>query len=125
MDKKLNVETLYTAAKHKGIVQVILENFGAGMLIQIPFGQTVCKTDIDELELSVRAFNALKRSGFRTVGDVTDAITQGKLIGIRNLGRKSSAEIKIQILEYGSAHLSEMEQKKFLQKIIGQGERVG
>ena len=124
MDKELNVETLFTASMHKGVVQVIYEHFGMGMPIQIPFGQAVCRTDIDELALSVRTFNALKRGGIRTVGDVIDAITQGKLMGVRNLGCKSSAEIKIQILEYGYAHLSEIEQKTFLQKMIVQDGRV-
>ena len=48
---------------------------------------------IDELELSVRAFNCLKRAEINTIGELTDK-TEDELTRVRNLGKKSVDEIK-------------------------------
>lgn len=48
---------------------------------------------INELELSVRAFNCLKRAEINTIGELTDK-TEDELTGVRNLGKKSVDEIK-------------------------------
>ena len=48
---------------------------------------------IDELELSVRAFNCLKRAKINTIGELTDK-TEDELTRVRNLGKKSVDEIK-------------------------------
>lgn len=48
---------------------------------------------IDELELSVRAFNCLKRAEINTIGELTDK-TEDELTLVRNLGKKSVDEIK-------------------------------
>lgn len=48
---------------------------------------------IEELGLSVRAYNALRRRGIRTIGEVID-LTEKDLSEIRNLGSKSREEIK-------------------------------
>ena len=47
---------------------------------------------IDELELSVRSYNCLKRAGINTVGDLR-AKTMEDLSKVRNMGRKSIDEI--------------------------------
>ena len=51
---------------------------------------------IEELDLSVRSFNFLKRAGIETVGDLTRSFEY--IVRIRNLGKKSLEEI-IQKLE--------------------------
>lgn len=48
---------------------------------------------IAELELSVRAFNCLKRAEINTIGELTDK-TEDELTSVRNLGKKSVDEIK-------------------------------
>jgi len=60
----------------------------------------------------------LKRSGFMTVGDVIDAITDEKLLHIRNLGDKTYKEIKKRILIYGYEGLSEKEKIAFFIDLI-------
>lgn len=55
---------------------------------------------IEELVLSVRAFNALKRSGIDTVGDIV-AKTEDELIKTRNLGYNSLNEIKSILRDMG------------------------
>lgn len=48
---------------------------------------------IEELDLSVRSYNCLKRAGINTVEDLINRTDEG-LIRIRNLGRKNFEEIK-------------------------------
>ena len=47
---------------------------------------------IEDLDLSVRSYNCLKRSGAKTVKDLVDK-TQDELMKVRNLGRKSLEEV--------------------------------
>ena len=56
---------------------------------------------IEELELSVRSFNCLKRGGCYTVGDILDAMGEegDGLRRIRNLGARSETEIKEKLEE--------------------------
>ena len=48
---------------------------------------------IDDLDLSVRSFNCLKRAALNTVADLTDK-SEEDMMKVRNLGRKSLKEIK-------------------------------
>ena len=47
---------------------------------------------IEELELSVRSFNCLKRAGIATVEDLTNK-TGSDMMKVRNLGKKSLDEV--------------------------------
>jgi DNA-directed RNA polymerase subunit alpha len=51
---------------------------------------------IEELDLSVRAFNCLKRAGITTVGMILEKLEKGddEILAIRNFGRKSLEELK-------------------------------
>ena len=53
---------------------------------------TVMKMTIEELDLSVRSFNCLKRAGIDTVEDLTNR-TEDDMIKVRNLGKKSLEEV--------------------------------
>lgn len=59
---------------------------------------------IDELELSVRAFNCLKRAEINTIGELTDK-TEDELTRVRNLGKKSVDEIKEKLANFRSLGL--------------------
>lgn len=52
----------------------------------------VLETKIEELELSVRSFNCLKRAGLLTIADIVDK-TEGEMMKVRNLGKKSLEEV--------------------------------
>lgn len=56
---------------------------------------TVMKMTIEELDLSVRSFNCLKRANINTVEDLTNK-TEEEMIKVRNLGRKSLEEVRAQ-----------------------------
>ena len=55
-------------------------------------------TPIEELSLSVRAYNCLKRSGLMTVGQVLEK-SEDELLALRNFGRKSYDELKERLIE--------------------------
>ena len=60
----------------------------------------VLELNIDELELSVRSFNCLKRAGINTVEELTNK-TADDMMKVRNLGRKSLEEVLAKLKELG------------------------
>lgn len=65
---------------------------------------------IDELDLSVRAFNCLKRAEINMIDQLTDK-TEDELTRVRNLGKKSVDEIKIKLEQYKGLNLHLKESK--------------
>ena len=65
-------------------------------------GSKILEMTIEELDLSVRSFNCLKRAGINTVKDLTEK-TEDEMMKVRNLGRKSLEEVinKLESLGYG------------------------
>ncbi len=61
------------------------------------------ETPIENLDLSVRVFNSLKRTGVTTVGDVLDLLEKGDeaVMSIRNFGEKSLDELRQKMVEKG------------------------
>ena len=60
----------------------------------------VLDMSIDELELSVRSYNCLKRAGINTVEELTNK-TSDDMMKVRNLGRKSLDEVLAKLKELG------------------------
>ena len=118
MNQTAVANELYESAKVNGLVDTLHTVFGNNIKTSIAFSQSACDTNIDSLEFSVRASNALKRSGLMTVRDVIEAISDEKLLHIRNLGRKSYNEIKTRILKYGYDQLTEKEKIAFFLDLI-------
>ena len=76
-------------------------------------------SDIEVLDLSVRAFNGLKRAGYHTVGDLVNAITGGNDIRrIRNCGAKSYSEIMEKLFLYNLLNIPEEKREKYLKDTI-------
>lgn len=55
---------------------------------------------IEELDLSVRSYNCLKRAGINTVQELTNK-TEADMMKVRNLGRKSLEEVKNKLADLG------------------------
>ena len=67
------------------------------------FGEVVTKNTnmmIEDLDLSVRSYNCLKRAGIQTVEELTQK-TEDEMMRVRNLGKKSFKEVKEKIYELG------------------------
>lgn len=63
---------------------------------------------IEDLDLSVRSYNCLKRAGINTVADLVQK-SEDDMMKVRNLGRKSMEEVKKKLIELGLG-LSEEEE---------------
>ena len=64
--------------------------------------EKVLEMTIEELELSVRAYNCLKRAGINTVNELVQR-NQEDMMKVRNLGRKSLEEVEQKLQELGLA----------------------
>ena len=62
--------------------------------------EKVLETSIEDLELSVRSFNCLKRAGISTVEDLTNK-SEADMMKVRNLGKKSLDEVTNKLHELG------------------------
>ena len=69
---------------------------GAGLLIS----EEQYNLPIDDLDLSMRTYNCLRRSGITTVGQVLER-TEEELLALRNFGRKSYEELRQKLAELG------------------------
>ena len=54
--------------------------------------EKVLRITLEELDLSVRSYNCLKRAGINTVKDITET-TYEDMLEVRNLGKKSLEEV--------------------------------
>jgi len=62
--------------------------------------EKVLEMTVEELDLSVRSYNCLKRAGINTVDELTQK-TEEDLMKVRNLGKKSLEEVKKKLAELG------------------------
>jgi DNA-directed RNA polymerase subunit alpha len=73
----------------------------------------VYDTPIEHLDLSVRVFNSLKRTGITKVGEMLEMLERGEetMLAIRNFGEKSLEELKTQLRVKGFLDEEEEEEK--------------
>ena len=77
--------------EEKEVKHVVVEKDVSGK------SEKILEMNIEDLDLSVRSYNCLKRASVNTVGDLTEK-TEDEMMKVRNLGRKSLEEV-IQKLE--------------------------
>ncbi len=90
---------------------VVERGLGSGAALS----QDRYNTPIEELNLSVRAYNCLKRSGLMTVGQVLEK-SEEELLALRNFGRKSYEELKERLIEMGFLEPSKAEREEARQE---------
>ena len=71
-------------------------------------GRETLEMTIEELDLSVRSFNCLKRAGINTVGDLINK-SEDEMMKVRNLGRKSLEEVMSKLDSLGFSLTKEEE----------------
>ncbi len=92
-------EALTEAAKnlvrHFSLISGFAGEVEPEVVIESEIPSRVYDTPIEELELSVRAYNCLKRAGIIKVGEVLERLQKGKdeILAIRNFGQKSLDEL--------------------------------
>ena len=70
---------------------------------QVSHEETVKKVNtmmIEDLDLSVRSYNCLKRAGIQTVDELTQK-TEDEMMHVKNLGKKSLKEVKDKMFQLG------------------------
>ena len=105
-------------AKEHGVNRVAYSVFGNTVNVSIPISKKDMDTDISQLNLSVRAYNGLKRNGVSAIRDLVKIIETGELTSIRNLGRISISQIKTALMDYCYNQLDNNEKTAFFQNII-------
>jgi len=78
---------------------------------QLPQVKEINEAPIETLDLSVRVFNSLKRTGVMTVNDILELLEKGDsaMLSIRNFGEKSLQELKAKMAEKGYIENTEVE----------------
>ena len=66
----------------------------------------ILETSIDDLDLSVRAYNCLKRAGILTLKNLVDK-SENEMMKIRNLGKKSLKEVMDKVKDMGLSFRAE------------------
>jgi len=97
---KLLIDHLrYIAGVNEETLTVAVEREVSGARLS----SEVAETPVEALDLSVRVFNSLKRTGITTVGDVLDLLEKGEtaVMSIRNFGEKSLDELRQRMREKG------------------------
>lgn len=118
MNKAEIVKTLFISEKQFGLVETLHRVFGKNIRINIGFSTRACNTGIEDLVLSVRSYNALRRANIITLGDLIDRLNEGGLKTVRNLGAKSFSELQTKITVYGFEQLSEKEKVEFFNYLV-------
>ena len=97
---KILIEHLrYVAGISEETLSISMEKEVAGSHLT----SEVAETPVESLDLSVRVFNSLKRTGIITVGDVLELLEKGDqaVMSIRNFGEKSLEELRTKMHEKG------------------------
>ncbi len=98
-------------AEHANLLVDLSENAKAAEVMNEPKTDEkgkVLEMSIEDLELTVRSFNCLKRAGINTVEELTNK-TPDDMIKVRNLGRKSLEEVLSKLEELGLSLRDEAE----------------
>ncbi|MEE0062249.1 MAG: DNA-directed RNA polymerase subunit alpha C-terminal domain-containing protein [Oscillospiraceae bacterium] len=120
MTEQQLLSALTQAAEASGLPAALQHYYGGNIRLSLPFTKRTCAASIDELTLSVRSQNALKRAGLFTVGAIVQALEVDELGKIRNLGRKSMAEIKTRVTVFGFEALSGDGKQAFFRSLIAE-----
>jgi DNA-directed RNA polymerase subunit alpha len=114
--EKALIESSRILMRQLGIISGTSEETLTKPIEQVEVEQPVVNRDIIEapieaLDLGVRVFNSLKRTGITTVGDVMELLDKGEsaMLSIRNFGEKSLSELKAKMIEKGYMKEEEVE----------------
>ena len=118
MTEQQLLNALTQTAESVGLPATLQHYYGGNIRLARPFTKRAYAASIDELMFSVRSQNALKRAGLFTVGDVVQALEANELDKIRNLGRKSIAEIKTRVTTFGFEALSGDGKRAFFRSLM-------
>ena len=108
---------LRSQADKIGVLETLCE-LGVHKLA-VPYSTRLAGLSIDEMNLSVRASNGLKRANATSFGKLYELLSsEGVIMSVRNLGVKSAKEIKRQFFEECYNRLSPYEKARYWQEVL-------
>lgn len=116
--KREAVDIIYDAIEQHGLVETLYTLFGGRLPVAIPLSRTVCDTEVAEMELSVRAYNCLRRANITTVGELADLTMASGLNQLRNMGAKTIREIQTKLLCFAYKAAPIAWRKEFLADLV-------
>ena len=86
-----------------GVTEITLTPLEKEEMLDDRLTSEIYETPIENLDLSVRVFNSLKRAGIVTVGEVLELLEKGEdaIMSIRNFGEKSMDELVVKMTDKG------------------------
>ena len=109
--------SLRDQADRSGVLQT-LRQLGVHEALT-PYNPRFDDLSIDEMNLTVRSSNGLKRANAGTFGKLRDLLaTENGILSVRNLGQKSAKEIKRQFFEECYARLLPYEKAQYWQEVL-------
>lgn len=118
MDRNGIIDSLILGEERYGLAALLDYIFGGNITVKLQYSLRDCESSIDELNLSVRSNNALRRAGIDTMGELIDRLNEGDIKSIRNLGRKSYSEIQTKMAVYGYDKLTYQERREFFNDLL-------
>ena len=118
--KAIIMEILQEMSKYMGgSMMELIKKRGDHFKYPVYMNETFMNTNLEDLELSVRAYHCLQRAGYKTVGDLVSKI-EGKadLLKIRNMGKLSANEVMMNLCCYQFSLLNEEKKQKYVKRIV-------
>ena len=95
------------------------ERQGRSFRFRMYMTNEMMNSPLDVLDLGVRAYHCLMRAGYKTVGQVADAVASKEGIGsIRNCGKKSVREIKEHLFLFNYNNLDVSRRDSYLKEVV-------
>ncbi len=97
----------------------IKENKDKKLLFRMYMTRYMKEIPIDSLELSQRSYHCLRRAGYDTIGQLTDALSSGvSLKSVRNCGKKSIREIQEKLFLFQYHSLQDGERTDYIKEVL-------
>lgn len=107
MQEQAYEQGLYETLRQMGVKKAV-----------VPYRDRFAEISIDEMNLSVRSTNGLKRAGALTLGKLLALLEQDNgILSVRNLGQKSAKEIKRQFFDECYIRLTAHEKTEYWKDI--------
>lgn len=118
--KAMMVEILRKMSKYLGSsMEEFVKKRGEHFRYPVYMSDVFMNTNLEDMELSVRAYHCLQRAGYKTIGDLVSKI-EGKadLLKIRNMGKLSANEVMVSLCCYQFSLLNEEKKRNYIKRII-------
>jgi len=100
-------------------MEELVKERGEHFRYPVYMSETFMNTELEDMELSVRAYHCLQRAGYKTIGDLVSQI-EGKadLLKIRHMGKLSANEVMVSLCCLQYSLLNEERKEKFVKRVL-------